>query len=532
VNIVGNRTIRRALEHKARALPDKPFLIFEDRDGSVRRWTYSELDREVNRAAHALLRAGVRPGDKLNLHLYNVPEFIFFWFGAAKMGAVVVPTNTNSVPDELEYILNHSESVLAVTEASLADPIEAVRDRCPGLRQVVLCRSPEAREGFTPLEDFLAGAPDTPPEHTPEPLDEVSMMYTSGTTAKPKGVLITNANYIYVGETVGKGERLGPDDRQLVVLPLFHVNAQYYSTMTALVAGASLALMERFSASRYFDQAIRHNATVGSLFAAPMRMILAQPRRPELRSTPLRLVIFAQNVTEAQLEEWDERFNAPLMQIYGMTETVGLPTMNPLDYTRKNMSIGTAALGYECRVVDEHGADVPPGVEGQLLVRGEPGWTLMKGYYKNPGATADAIRDGWLWTGDVVRMDPEGYFYFVDRAKDMIKRGGENVAAGEVEAVVKAHPAVFDCVVIGVPDPVRDEAIKAFVILKEGEAATAEEIVEWCRPRLSKFRVPEFVEFRDSFPRTSVGKIQKHILRREEAEKCAEQGVGSRRVSG
>ncbi len=521
MNIVGNRTIRRALEHKACVYPDKTFLVFEDRDGSVRQWTYSELDRVVNRVANALVRAGVRPGDKLNLHLYNVPEFIFFWFAAAKMGAVIVPTNTNSVPDELEYILNHSESVLAVTEPSIAEALQQARGRCPGLRQVVLCRSTEAGQGFTLLEDFLRDAPDTAATHTPEPLDEVSMMYTSGTTAKLKGVLITNANYIYVGETVGKGERLGPDDRQLVVLPLFHVNAQYYSTMTALVAGASIALMERFSASRYFDQAIRHGATVGSLFAAPMRMILAQPRRPELRRNPLRLIIFAQNVTEAQLAEWDERFGASLMQIYGMTETVGLPTMNPLDYTRKNMSIGAVALGYECRVVDEQGQDVPPGVDGQLLVRGEPGWTLMKGYYKNQEATADTIRYGWLWTGDVVRMDEEGYFYFVDRAKDMIKRGGENVAAGEVEAVVKQHPAVFDCVVIGIPDPIRDEAIKAFVILKEGKHASAEEIVGWCRPRLSKFRVPEFVEFRDSFPRTSVGKIQKHILRREEAEKRA-----------
>ena len=516
-NIVGGRTIRRALEHNARVRPESPFLIFEDRDGSVRSWTYGELDAEVNRVANALVASGVRPGDKINLHLFNVTEFVMFWFGAAKMGAVIVPTNTNAVPDEMEYILNHSGSVLAVTEPAIADVLVEVRLRCPALRQVLLCRSEEEREHFTLQSRFLDGADDSPPEHTPEPLDEAAMMYTSGTTARPKGVLITNANYIYVGENVGKGERLGPDDRQLIVLPLFHVNAQYYSVMSALVAGASVALMERFSASRYFDQAVRHGATVGSLFAAPMRMILAQPRRPELRENPLRIVIFAQCVTEAQLEEWDERFGAPLMQIYGMTETVGLPTMNPLDYTRKNMSIGICALGYECRVVDEEGRDVQPGEAGQLLVRGEPGWSLMKGYYKNPEATAEALRDGWLWTGDVVREDEEGYHYFVDRAKDMIKRGGENVAAGEVEAVVKTHPAVFDCVVIGVPDPMRDEAIKAFVILNEGATATEQDIIEHCKTRLSKFRVPEYVEFRDTFPRTSVGKIQKHILRQESA---------------
>lgn len=514
---MGNRTIRRELEHKATQYPDKTFLIFEDRDGSTQRYTYAELDHQVNRVANALEATGVRVGDKIHVHLYNVPEFLFFWFGAAKMGAVVVPTNTNAVADELEYILNHSEAVLSVTEPAIADVVAEVRPVCPSLRHLVLCRSDEPREGFQLLADFLNGVPDTPPAHVPEPLDEVSMMYTSGTTAKPKGVLITNANYIYVGETVRKGERLAPEDRQLVALPLFHVNAQYYSTMTALVTGASMALVERFSASRYFDQAISYEATVGSLFAAPIRMILAQPRKPEHKHSKLRLVIFAQCVTESQLDEWDERFDVPLMQIYGMTETVGLPTMNPLDYPRKNMSIGTVALGYECRVVDERGRDVSAGGQGQLLVRGEPGWSLMKGYYKNPEAMAETVRDGWLWTGDVVRMDEEGYFFFVDRAKDMIKRAGENIAAGEVEAVIKDHPAVFDAVVIGVPDAMRDEAIKAFVIVKDGHTVTAEEVINHCKGRLSKFKVPEIVEFRDSFPRTSVGKIQKHLLRQEES---------------
>jgi crotonobetaine/carnitine-CoA ligase len=201
--------------------------------------------------------------------------------------------------------------------------------------------------------------------------------------------------------------------------------------------------------------------------------------------------------------------------MYGMTETIGQPTINPLDAPRRNMSIGTVALGYECRVVDENGREVPPGVEGQLLVRGEPGLTLMKGYFKNPEATAATIRDGWLWTGDVVRMDEDGYFWFVDRANDLIKRAGENVSAGEVEAVLKEHPAVFDAAVVGVPDPMRDEAVLALVIAKVGNSVTAEELIRFCEPRLAKFKVPEAVEFRDEFPRTPVGKIQKHLLRAE-----------------
>jgi crotonobetaine/carnitine-CoA ligase len=201
-------------------------------------------------------------------------------------------------------------------------------------------------------------------------------------------------------------------------------------------------------------------------------MILAQPRDDADRQNELRLVIFAQNVTRAQLDDWQDRFGAPMMQIYGMTETMGQPLTNPLDYTRDNMTIGMPTLGYECRIVGEDGGDVPDGVPGELLVRGEPGWTVMKGYFKDAGATADALRDGWLWTGDVVRVDEEGYFHFVDRTKDMIKRAGENVAAGEVEAVIKDHPNVADAVVIGVPDEMRDESIKAFVILEDGQSAS------------------------------------------------------------
>ena len=276
-------------------------------------------------------------------------------------------------------------------------------------------------------------------------------------------------------------------------------------------------MVSRFSASRFMKQAARHGCTVASLFAARKRMILAQQGNPSDQEHQLRLAIFAQNLTEAQLAEWDERFGVPLMQIYGMTETMGHPIANPLDHPRRNMTMGMATLGYECMVVDELGNKVHPGVAGQLLVRGTPGETIAKGYLKDPQATADAIRDGWLWTGDIVEVDAEGYFRFVDRAKDLIKRAGENVAASEVEAVIKQHPKVADAAIIGVPDSVRDESIKAFVILKEGVAATQEEIIEFCRERLSTFRVPEFVEFRHEFPLTSVGKIQKHNLRQEEA---------------
>jgi len=517
----GARTLPALLEARARANPGRPLVVFDDLHGQITMRTYGEFDREVNRTAHLLGRLGVGRGDTVTLLLANCLEFLTLWFGAAKLGAVVVPVNTGSSASELEYLVAHSESRLIFTQADWLDLAGQVRGRCPRVEEVLVCGAGAP----SPAVDFgglLADCPETPPKvPAPAPTDEAAILYTSGTTARPKGVLVTHANYLCAGETVARAVRLTPEDRQLCVLPLFHGNAQYYSTMSALVAGASVALMARFSASRYFDQAIAHRCTVSSLFAAPIRMLLAQPRRPEHARNDLRAVIFAQSVTPAQLDEWEERFRAPLLQLWGMTETMGPPIINPFDGERRNMSMGRPAPGYTSRLVDESGRPVARGEIGQIVVQGEPGLSLMKGYYKNPEATAGTLRGGWLWSGDNARQDDDGYYHFVDRAKDMIKRAGENVAASEVEAVIREHPGVFDCAVIGVPDEMRDEAILAVVVPRGEEegrppaALTEDEVIGWCRERLAGFRVPQFVRFRAELPRTSVGKIRKHILRAE-----------------
>jgi crotonobetaine/carnitine-CoA ligase len=501
--ITGTRTLKSALEDKAQRFPDQLFLIFEDAAGGSVRWTWREFDADVNRAAHLLLARGLQHGDKFNLHLGNCPEFLLFWMAAAKTGAVMVPTNPVSTADEMEYILTHSEARLSVTEPQYAAPIHAVAGRCPALGGVI-----EAR----PLEPLLNGLPSTSPGMAVTPLDEISMQYTSGTTSKPKGVLLTHANYLFGGEAMSKSMRVGPTDRHLLVLPLFHAGAQVHAFLPMLLAGGSIALVERFSATRFVEQAIRHEATLVALFAAPIRMLLAQPRTPRDGQTRLRAVSHAQNLTPQQFGEWHERFGAPLMQIWGMTETMSLPLMQPLDLPRKPLSMGMPVLGYECKVVDPSGKEVPPGTVGELVVSGVPGVTLMKGYFKNEAATQETLRDGWLHSGDQAYMDEDGCFFFVDRKKDMIKRAGENVSASEVEETLKQHPAVFDAAVVAIPDPIRDHAIKAYVIVKDGGAATAEQLIAWCRERLSPFKVPEVVEFRDVFPRTSVGKIQKHLF--------------------
>ena len=514
-------TLGALLEGRSRATPEEPFVVFDDLEGGVTARTYGEFDRDANRAAHVLRRLGVGRGAPITLLLANCPEFLALWFGAAKLGAIIVPVNTASSASELEYLVGHSESRLIFADADRFDLAREVRARCAGVGEVLVCGAggPSAEVDFGRQ---VADCPETPPEgEAPSPTDEAAILYTSGTTARPKGVLVTHANYLCAGETVARAVCLTPEDRHLVVLPLFHGNAQYYSTMSALVAGASVALMARFSASRFFDQAIAHGCTVSSLFAAPIRMLLAQPRRPDLAGNRLRAVLFAQSVTPTQLAEWEERFGAPLMQLWGMTETMGPPIINPLDGERRNMSMGLPAPGYTSRLVDENGESVARGAVGQIVVRGEPGLSLMKGYYKNPAATAETLRDGWLWSGDNARQDENGYFHFVDRAKDMIKRSGENVAASEVEAVIREHPAVFDCAVIGVPDAMRDEAIVAVVVPRAAEggmdavAVTEDDVLAWCRERLASFRVPQFVRFRTELPRTAVGKIRKHVLRAE-----------------
>jgi crotonobetaine/carnitine-CoA ligase len=283
--------------------------------------------------------------------------------------------------------------------------------------------------------------------------------------------------------------------------------------MSALVTGASLALVPRFSASRWSEQAATLGATVASLFAAPMRMILAAAPSRYDRAHALRVGLFAQNLTSGQIRAFEERFGVPMAQLYGMTETVVPPTINPVYGDRRPDSIGRPILGARLRVVDDAGRDVDPGVSGELLVGGEPGYDLMSCYLDAPDQTARVLRDGWLHTGDTVRADEDGYLYFVDRAKDLIKRAGENVATGEVERVIDEHPAVFESAVVGVPDDMYDEAVKAFVVLVPGAHLAADELRTWCAERLARFKVPEHVEMVAELPRTSVGKIQKHLLR-------------------
>lgn len=512
MDIIGDRNLRGLLAEKVALCPNKKFLVFEDKNEQQFTLTYKQFKQRVDRLSNVFINLEIKKGDNVTLHLPNSLDFFVSWFALVNIGAIMVPTNILSTETEMEYILSHSNSVLLITEETYLEKFKVLRSNLPSLNNILLARCSRNKYADKNMDLLIERAEETIPAIPLQSEDVAAMLYTSGTTSKPKGVHITHANYIFVGEVMSKSIRLTPEDRQFIVLPLFHGNAQYYSTMSALSVGASVAITEKFSASRYLKQAKRLKATVGSLFAAPIRMILNQKYDSADKNNNLRLIWFAQALTENQIAQFQENFDTKLLHLYGMTETIATPLMNPLDGIQKNMGIGKPTIGYEVKVINEFGEEVSRGDVGQLIVKGTPGRTLMKGYFNNEKATNETLQNGWLYTEDNVRVDNDGYFFFVDREKDMIKKAGENIATNEIETVLAEHPSVYESAVIGVPDEIRDETIKAFIILHSGLEVSDEEIKIFCSTKLAKFKIPEYIEFVTEFPRTSVGKIQKHLL--------------------
>jgi len=512
----GDRTLRDLLEERVALYGDREFLVFEDRAGAMERYTYREFDAQVNRVANGLLAEKVAPDEKVIVHLPNSPAFLVTWFALAKIGAVMVPTNTANSAAEMQYILGFSDATTVITEPSFMAVFNAALPNCPNIRRVFICRTTQAPSGTRLWDDLWRGrSTDLAPIRLHNEAT-AAIVFTSGTTAKPKGVMLTHANCLWSGERVTKHTRLAPGERNLTALPCFHVNALSISVLSSLTAGATLILLEAYSATNFWGQVRRHRANVTSIVPALMRTIFAQPPRPDDSDHALRLVFYAINCTNKEKTDFEERFRVQFMNGYGLTEAMTIVTLAPMDGNRKWPSIGLPAMDRQVKIVDEQGLEAPRGTVGELIVHGVPGRTIMKGYYKNPEATADTVRDGWLHTGDNAWMDEAGYLYFFDRKKDVIKRGAENVSASEVETALMEHPAVLECAVIGVPDPIKDEAVKAFVVPRPGSALTVEQVIAHCASRLAKFKVPQIVVLRESLPKTSIGKIEKLALKREE----------------
>jgi crotonobetaine/carnitine-CoA ligase len=512
-DLTGSRTLRDLLDERTARHPGKTWLVVESADGAVREWTYAEFTTRVDALARGLADLGVGPGERVTVHLRNCAEIVEMWFALATLGAVFVPSNVANTASELRHVLDRSGAVLLVVGADYVEVVEkAVTQDLPALRHIATVGSaaPEVADWLR-LDDLRASG--AVPSAGVRADDVVEMIFTSGTTARPKGVLLTHANALYGGEQAARALHLDSSDRLLTPLPIFHVNAQVCTVLATLTVGGTCIVLEEYRATRFWDQVRAHRATEVGLVAMLARTLLAQPPRETDREHDLRRVFYALNISQEERDRFEERFGVELLNGYGLSEAMTLVTLAPVFGPKRWPSIGLPLDDRVIRLVDEDGQDVPHGEVGEIIVRGRPGRTVMLGYHNDPAATAEALRDGWLHTGDNAYADDRGYLYFFDRAKDMIKRAGENVSSAEVEAALLEHPEIEEAAVIGVPDPVRDEAVKAFIVPVEGKTLTEDAVIAFCRENLARFKVPTILEFRTELPKTSVGKIEKKTLR-------------------
>ncbi|MCO5118988.1 MAG: AMP-binding protein [Burkholderiaceae bacterium] len=505
--------IRSLIEMQARLRADHPFLVWRPVDGPRAVWTYREFAQRVARIAAGLHARGVVAGDRVLIHLDNCPEAIFSWFGCTWLGAVAVTTNARSSVDELAYYADDAAVVAGITQPRLAAIVAAA---CPRLRWLAVTTTdngaspatgaPAASEAF----DAIDADPDRLPARAHDPMAPFSVQYTSGTTSRPKGVLWTHANALWGARINATHQSLRADDIHMVTLPLFHTNAQAYSMLATLWAGATAVVSPRFSASRFWPVSVEERCTWASIVPFAARALDAHEVPP---SHHYRL--WGSGVSEPPT---DARFRVKTIGWWGMTETIthgsiGLPHLpNP------SLSMGRAAPEYEVRIVVD-GRDAEPGETGDFLVRGVRGLSLFAEYLNRPDATAESFDDeGWFITGDRVRLGENGWLYFADRAKDMLKVGGENVAASEIERVIALVPGVLETAVVARRDRMLDEVPVAFVRVEptgeQARAALVEAVRGACEAALADFKRPREILIVDDFPRATLEKIAKAELRR------------------
>lgn len=508
--------LRALIEKQSSKSPDKVFLYFGEQEV-----TYREFNETINRAANVFLDLGIKKGDRVCFFLPNCPEFLYAWFGLAKIGAVLVPINTNYRTEETKYIVNHSEANSILVHSSLREVVDHIRPETPLLENFLLLGEDIKNSDYVSFEEVLKNASTdlVPIDIGEEDLCEI--MYTSGTTGPSKGVMMTHQYWIINGFGYSYPMDVKPEDRLFTCLPFFHANAQGYSTLGALTAGASLIVVEWFSASKFWDQIRHYKATVFNYIGAMLTILSKQPESEKDRDHYVRAAYGSPALDKNFQDYMEQRFGITFVSGYGLTEC-GLCLIQPLYGHRKEKSMGLpkqipgAGFVNEIKIMDENAREVPAGAVGEIVIR-NPG--VMKGYYKDPELTNKVIRNGWLHTGDQGWMDGDGYFYFADRKKDVIRRRGENVSSMEVENVINAHPKVLESAVIGVPSELYDDEIKAYIIPRPNESIDPIEIVKWCKEKLAYFKVPRFIEFRTEFPRTPTLRVQKYKLRKEEKNK-------------
>lgn len=506
------------LEASAQKYPAKVAFTF----GEIS-LTYAQVNGAANQVANGLRARGIVQGDKVGLSCFNLPFFPIIYFGIIKAGGVVVPLSVLLKTDEIEYHLTDSDAkayfcFTGTDDLPMGQMGHEAFERIPACQHffMIMQRAdmPSSLDGTPTLGSLMAGQSTMFDTYATQAEDTCVIVYTSGTTGRPKGAELTHSNLLLNAILTAEMSRSSPDDVGLIVLPLFHIFAMTTLMLAGIYRGNSAILLPRFDAESVFAMMQKHKVTV---FAGVPTMYwgLVNYTEPkfdyEQIASNLRLCTSGgASLPVKVLEDFEARFKVPIMEGYGMSEGSPVVTFNQLDLGRKPGSIGKPVWGVQVKLVDTEGKEVPIGEKGELLYKGH---NVMKGYYKKPEATAETIRDGWLYSGDIARMDEDGFYYIVDRTKDMIIRGGLNVYPREVEEVMMKHEAISLVAVIGVPDEEMGEEIKAFVVLKDGFLLNEATLIAWTKEHIAAYKYPRYVEFVATLPMSATGKILKKELR-------------------
>jgi crotonobetaine/carnitine-CoA ligase len=502
------------LRMRSEARKDHPFLIWAPFDAPARSWTYGEFHERVGALAAGLVKRGIKPGEYVLIHLDNCIEAMLAWFACAELGAIAVTTNTRSAPAEMQYFAGHCGAVAAITQPAYAEMVSA---HCRGLRWLAVISHDAGAvpaQGAVPrgerFESLFADSADRPRRAT-DPAAPCSVQYTSGTTSRPKAVLWTHANALWGGKINAAHQDLHAGDVHQTYLPLFHTNALAYSMLATLWVGATCVIQPRFSASRFWPVALKHGCTWTSTIPFCMKALLEHeiPKRHRFR-------LWGTAVSEPPAFA---AFGIKIIGWWGMTETITHGIIGEVDQPNTPMSIGRAAPEYAIRITDDDGRPTEVGGTGNLSIRGVPGLSLFSEYLHNEKATAESFDEyGYFITGDRVTLLEHGFVKFGDRAKDMLKVGGENVAASEIEQVIAVVPGVREAAVVARKHPMLDEVPVAFVIPHAGVAGAPAElhdtVMAACRSALADFKVPREIRFVDEMPRSTLEKVAKAELRK------------------
>ncbi|MDV6377007.1 fatty acid--CoA ligase family protein [Sporosarcina sp. GW1-11] len=485
--------------------------------------TYAAFDLSVSMFASALKDLGVNEGDKVAFLLGNTPHYLISLYATMRIGATAVPINPLYTPDEISYILENSDAKVVIAVDQLLPLVEVASQTFPTIENFIVCEvNPDAGEKLDALAEQIKPKvhPFTTLMKQAKPLTEMVtvdenesavILYTSGTTGRPKGAMLTHKNIYSNARDVADYLGFSENDRIVATLPLFHVFALTVVANAPLLKGATILLEPRFSPGDIFTVIREQKATVFAGVPTMYNFLYQYPEGKTEDFETIRLSISGgSSLPVSLLHDFEEKFQVRVSEGYGLSEASPVTCFNPLDRERVPGSIGTNITNVENKVVNELGEEVPVNEVGELIVRGP---NVMKGYYKQPEETAATIRDGWLYTGDLARRDENGYFYIVDRKKDMIIVGGFNVYPREVEEVLFSHRDIIEAAVVGIPDTNFGEEVHAYVVLKEGSEATAQTIHDFCAKRLVKYKVPKHIEFLEELPKNTTGKILRRSLK-------------------